>query len=208
MAGNEKPRRTAYADKSEPRKAEWRKHPTGICGTPGCGRKHFTHDLCNRCWLRYRRAQELKAGYVDHGPEPAKDDIKRQAEDWRPTWTRTKTVRLKRLRQESAAVVAATAAKWGTTANNRASSIIVRRRIALADIANTLHGEPFLVVRETSEQVELHAYVVKNKPITMIVDAAMFTALCNIGWISREGEACNISERGKSFIIEGPPIVE
>lgn len=40
---------------SRPRERLWTRHPTGICGVPGCGRKHFMKDMCEMHHSRWKR---------------------------------------------------------------------------------------------------------------------------------------------------------
>lgn len=211
MAGFKAKRRGAYADKSQPRRQEWKKHPTGVCGTPGCGRKHFTHDLCNRCWLRRRRAMEMLAGRVDHGPAPRPEELEK-GETWRPTFERLHPIRNKRLRRIADEVVKGTEQRWSATAENRVNGIIARRRMALSQIVHTMRALPFQITSDGPQTV-----AISNNYREMGVDRPMWDALVKSGWIhvepGRDGvglPTCNITERGKALIIDfdRPPTKE
>lgn len=40
---------------ARPKDRLWKKHPTGICGIPGCGAKHYMKDLCELHYKRWKR---------------------------------------------------------------------------------------------------------------------------------------------------------
>lgn len=137
-------RRTAYADNtSEPHFKQWAKHPTGICGEPGCGRKHFTHDMCNMHWLRHRRKIEEDIPEDDDPLRPV--PLYREDKRWRPEWKPEKPKRLRTMRKHVKAVSEKASAVWSTTASNRAAGVIARRRFAISSIVERL-GETFELV--------------------------------------------------------------
>lgn len=54
MTPDERKRRCSEASKG-PHDRLWKRHPTGICGIPGCGRKHYMKDLCQMHHKRWTR---------------------------------------------------------------------------------------------------------------------------------------------------------
>lgn len=165
---------------SGPHDRLWRRHPTGICGIPGCGRKHYMKDLCGMHHARW-----AKTGNT--GPV----GLTRERKETYGRSSSTPTVARKREMPTEAARKAASAKVRSVVTGERARRI---RKLAMyVDACGTGWN--------TVVEPDGKRYAVKKDGGLLEFDDGTASTLSASGWLHEDGRgACRLTRAGEEAV--------